>query len=135
MQHGIGGGIFQRNILHEKRGALFLTDQVQSLADGREHAQGEHVHFHQTQAFQVVLVPLYDGTIRHGGVLHRYQFGQWPGTDDKTTDMLGQVAGEAQQGIHQGKELVGHFRVAGEVFVENLLAPVAGLVPPIDAFQ
>ena len=49
--------------------------------------------------------------------------------------MLGQVAREAQQGIHQSKELVGHFRIAGEVFVENLLAPVAGLVPPIDAFQ
>ena len=134
-QHGIGGRVFLGNILHGKGGALFVADQIEGLANGREHAQGKHIHFHEAQAFQIILVPLDNRAVGHGGVFHRHQFGQGAGADHKAAHVLGQVAGKAQQGIDQGKELIGHFRVPCEMFIENLLAPVAGLVPPVDAVQ
>ena len=96
MQHGVGVRVFLGDILHGEGLAFFFADQLQRLADGGEHAQGQHIHFHQAQAFQIVFVPLNHGAAFHGGIFYRHQLGQWPGTDDKTADMLGQVAGKAQ---------------------------------------
>ena len=135
LKHGVGVTVFLGNVLYPERLAFFFTDQLQRLSNGGEHAQGQHIHLHQPQALEIVLVPLDDGAIGHGGIFHRHQFGQWPGADHEPTYVLGEVPGKAQQGIDQGKELVRHLGIAGDFLVENLLAPVGGLVPPVDTFQ
>ena len=49
------------------------ADQIEAAAQCAEHAQGEDVHLQQAHQVQVVLVPLDDGAIVHGGVFHRHQ--------------------------------------------------------------
>ena len=73
----------------------------QALADGREHAQGQHVHLQQAQGLDVLLVPLDDGAIFHAGVLHRHQGGDGAAGDDEAAHVLGQVAGKAEDLLHQ----------------------------------
>jgi hypothetical protein len=102
LEHGVGGPVFLGHVLDLERLAFLLADQFQGPADGRKHAQGEYVHFHQAQAFQVVLVPLDHGAVGHGGVFHRHQFGQRAGADDEAAHVLGQVPGESRAGCSPG---------------------------------
>ncbi len=100
LKHGVGVTVFLGNVLYPERLAFFIADQFQRFSNGGEHAKGQHIHLHQPQALKVVLVPLDYGAVGHGSVLHWHQFGQWPGADHETAHVLGQMSGEAQQGIH-----------------------------------
>ena len=113
-QHGVGGGILGRDLVHRRRregvfapAAPLAGQQPQGLADGREHAEAEHVDLQQVQGFEVVLVPLDDGAFGHGSVLDGNQPGERPGGDDETADMLGEMPGKAEYLVDQKHELAG----------------------------
>ena len=74
LQHGVGVRVFLRDILNGKRRVFLFTDQRQCFANGGEHAQGQDIHLHQPQTFQVVFVPLDNRAPFHGGILDRHQF-------------------------------------------------------------
>ena len=80
-------------------------DQVETAAQRGEHAQRQHVHLEQSQCIEIVLVPLDDGAIRHGGVLDGHQFVEPPAGDHETADMLGQVPWKADQRAYQPEQL------------------------------
>ena len=56
--------------------------------DGAQHAQRQAVDFQQAQGIEVVLVPLDDSALRHGGVLDRHQPVQCFAGYNKTANVL-----------------------------------------------
>ena len=80
LEHRVGVRVLRRN---RRNGECFagraappeIVDEVQRLADGRQHAEPEHVHLEEPEGFEVVLVPLDDGAILHGRVLDRHEAG------------------------------------------------------------
>jgi error-prone DNA polymerase len=133
LQHAVGGGVLGGDVLQAADARLVAADQDQGLADRREHAQGEDVDLEQAEGLDVLLVPLDYRALGHGGVLHRYQLRDGAARDHEAADMLGQVAGKAEDFLHQAVEqacrvfAAGGFREAllGEAFFQ-----VALLVPP-----
>ena len=95
--HLVGGAIIVRDVLHRKRLATAAADQVQTAPDGAEHAQCQHINLEPAHGVQIVLLPLNDGTLGHGGVLHRHQTRQLVMRQHKTAHMLAQVARETLQ--------------------------------------
>jgi hypothetical protein len=73
-QHVVGGRVLLRQLVHANPGRPCLTrHHGQRAADGAEHAQRQDVDLDQAQRVQIVLVPLDDGAVVHGGVFHRHQ--------------------------------------------------------------
>ena len=89
--HVVGFFIFCRNILHPEWNAAPGGNQIQRAADRRQHAQREHVNLHQPNRFKIVLVPLDDAALRHGGVFDGHDTAQLVARDDKAADMLRQM--------------------------------------------
>ena len=102
LQHRVGRRVVLRNVGHAQRSA----EQGESLADGRQHAKAQHIDLQQPQCFEIVLVPLNDGALRHRGVLHRHQLRQGAGGDDEAAHMLRQMPREALYFAHQPSELL-----------------------------
>ena len=73
------------------------TDQVEAATQRAEHAQGEDIHLEQAYQVQVVLVPLDDGAIGHGGIFHRHQGIQRVLGNHETAGMLRQMPRETEQ--------------------------------------
>ncbi len=72
-------------------------DEHQSAPQRAEHAQREDVDLEQLQDVEIVLVPLDDRALVHGGVLHRHQQRHVVARDDEAARMLAQVAGLVAQ--------------------------------------
>ena len=79
--------------------------ELEALAQAGQHAQAEHVHFEDAEGVEVVLVPLDDRALRHGGVLDRHQLVEAAAGHDEAADVLGQVAREAVDRAHQFQRL------------------------------
>ena len=105
LDHRVDGGILGRDVLHPERGAAAVPDKVQSAPDRREHAQAEHVHFHQADSIQVVLVPFDDRPVGHCRVLDRHEARNLASSDHEATDVLGEVPRKAAQFADQFDEL------------------------------
>ena len=95
--HVVGGRIFSRDVLHRKNLPAERANQAQAAPNGAQHAQRQHIDLEQSYRIQVVLVPLDDGALRHGGVLHRHQASELALRQHKAADVLAQVAREALQ--------------------------------------
>ena len=95
LEHGVGLRVLRRDVAHRRRASPVVRHQRQRLADRRQHAEAQDIHLQQTQGFEIVLVPLDDRALLHGGVLDRHQFGERPGGDHEAADMLGQMPREA----------------------------------------
>ncbi|MNY15874.1 hypothetical protein D3C86_1491110 [compost metagenome] len=76
---------------------LGVRDHRQRAPDGREHAEGEHIHLEQPQRFKVVLVPLDHAAVGHGRVLDWHQPGKLATREHKTSCVLGEMPREAKQ--------------------------------------
>ena len=70
-----------------------LGQQVEGLANGREHAQAQAVHLEHAQGGDVVLVPGHHRAAGHGGVLQGGQVHQGVPGDDEPAHVHRQVAG------------------------------------------
>ena len=99
--HVVGGGVIGRDVLQAQKPAAPLPDQRKAAADGAEHAQRQHIDLEQAHGVEVVLVPLDDAALGHGGVFYRHQAGELALCQHKTTHMLAQVARKPQQLGHQ----------------------------------
>ena len=95
--HVVGGLVLGRDVLHREGMTLALADEVEALADGGEHAQRQHVDLEQAESIDVVLVPLDDGAVRHGGVLDRHHPRQRPLGQHEATRVLRQVSWQVDQ--------------------------------------
>ena len=75
--------------------------QRERLADAGEHAQAQHIDLEQTERVEIVLVPFDEGAMLHGGVADRNDLRQRPARQHEAADMLGEMAGEADQLLGQ----------------------------------
>ena len=108
LQHRVDLGVFGRDVLHPQRRAAPVADQIERAADGREHAQRQHVHLEYAERIEVVLVPLDDGARRHRGVFDGHQAVDGAARHHEAAHVLRQVArkpaqrlGDAQQPLHE----------------------------------
>ena len=104
--------------------------QVQAAVDRGQHAQGQAIDFQHAEGFEVFLVPLDDRALGHGGVFHRHQAGQRRLRDHEPADVLRQVAGEADDGLHQVHQLPDFQVVQVEALLADALREAFGVVPP-----
>jgi hypothetical protein len=77
--------------------AVVDTDEVEGLVDAGQHAEPQHVDLQDAEGVQVVLVPLDDRAVLHGGVLDGHQLRERPAGHDEAAHVLRQVAGKADQ--------------------------------------
>ena len=97
LDHGVHLRILGGDVLHRDVAPAAVAQQLQAAGDGAQHADAQHVHLHQAQGVQVVLVPLDDGAVGHGGVFHRHQGVQGRVADHEAAGVLGQMSREVQQ--------------------------------------
>ena len=76
LDHVVDRRVFRGDGGQRQLSAAVLGDQVETLADRGEHAQGQAVDFEDAQGVQIVLVPLDDGAVGHGGVFDGHEFAE-----------------------------------------------------------
>ena len=96
--HGVGDRALGRHVLHADRAAALVGDEVQGAVDRAEHAQRQDVDLDETKRIEVVLVPLDDRAVLHGGVFHRHQAAELVPGDDEAAGVLTQMPRKASDG-------------------------------------
>ena len=91
-EHPIHIRVFARHI-----GKFHNPDQIERAADAGEHAERQHIHLHDAERVDVVLVPLDEGAVLHRRVADRHRLVQTATGQHEAADMLGQMAGQADQ--------------------------------------
>ena len=71
---------------------MVRAQQIEALANAGEHAQRQDIHFENTQRIDIVLVPFDETALGHCAIADWDRLGQWPLGEDKTADVLRQMA-------------------------------------------
>ena len=129
-KHVVGGGIAFGNLVHFQASAGTLADDGKHAPDGGEHAEGEDIDLEQAERIEVVLVPLDDGALGHGGVFDRHEPGERPARDDEAADVLRQVAGKAAQGFGDPQPFADTRRFGVQPMFGKAFGQLLALVPP-----
>lgn len=90
-----GGRVVMGNAGEVDALAALVTD-AEAVFHGGEHAQAKEVDFHDAEVFTIVLVPLRDGAVGHGGRLQRNNGIESVIADDHSTRVLTEVTGEGE---------------------------------------
>ena len=112
--HRVGGFVILRQAGEIEAHARMPVDEIETLAQAGQHAEGETVDLEQLERFQIVLVPLDDRALGHRRVFHRHQGMQGMFGDDEAADMLGQVTRETAQLADQGDDALHDARIGIE---------------------
>ena len=110
-----------------------LAQQIKSAAHATQHAEAEDVDFHEAEGVDVVLVPLDDLAIDHGGGLDRHKVVETIFSQNEPAGMLRQMPRETDQragkvdGQPQPAIIEVQIEFGGAVIVEPVAAPVRDL--------
>ncbi len=129
-EHLVGGRVLGRDFLQRERSTAAFAEDVQRLADRRQHAERQDVDLQQAHRVEIVLVPLDDAASGHRRILDRHQPGQRPARNDEAADVLRQVAGKATQGLGDGQPFADARRLRVEAEFGETLRQLLALVPP-----
>src|SRR5690625_7759801 len=77
------------------------AQEVKTFANSGQYTQGQYIHFQQSQAFNIVFIPLNYGALGHAGIFDRNQFIKRPRRNYKASDVLGKMARKAPYFINQ----------------------------------
>ncbi len=80
---------------------MVLRQQVEGPAQAAQHAQPEHIDLHELERVDVVLVPLDDLAVLHGGRLDWHQVDERVAGQHETAGVLTDMAGEADELLRQ----------------------------------
>jgi hypothetical protein len=130
LQHVISLWIFGGNGRDGQVETAKVLQKMQRFADGGEHAEAQDVHFQEPEGLEVVFVPLDDGAVFHRCVFDGDQLSQGTAGDDKTADVLGEVAGKAENDLDQDEELLHYSAVRIDTHRFAALIQCLALVPP-----
>src|SRR5690625_6039095 len=81
------------------------AQEVKTFANSGQYTQGQYIHFQQSQAFNIVFIPLNYGALGHAGIFDRNQFIKRPRRNYKASDVLGKMARKAPYFINQLNKL------------------------------
>ena len=129
--HVVGVRVVGGNAVEIEQFLLPLAGELQGAPQRRQHAQGQHVDFEQADGVQIVLVPLHDAAVGHGGVLDGYQARQRPARHDEAPRVLGKVARKIQQLLGQPGPQLRRGRVGGKPAFLEAAQQVLPAVPPL----
>ena len=87
-QHVIGGRVVRRDARQRVGEALMAFQQVKGLADTGQHAERQHIHLHDAERVDVVLVPFDEGAGFHGGIADRHSLGKRAARQHEAANML-----------------------------------------------
>ena len=73
LDHRVGLGVLGRDRREIEAYPLVLFEQIERAAQNAEHAEAEHVHLHEVERGDVVLVPFDHGAARHRGRRDRHK--------------------------------------------------------------
>ena len=82
-----------------------LVDQIERLAQARQHAEPEHVDLEDAQRVEIVFVPLDEGALIHRRIADRHHLIEPAARDDKTADMLREMTRKAVDFPRKRKDL------------------------------
>src|SRR5580704_15726000 len=77
--------------------SIVRLQKIKAAPQAAQHAECEYIDLHQADRVDVVLVPLDEFAIRHGGMADRHRFVEPPAGEHETADVLGQMARESEQ--------------------------------------
>ena len=95
LDHLIDASLLGRNGAERQRQSVVLVEEIQALAQRRQHAEREHVDLQYAERVEIVLVPFDGGAILHRRVHDRRDFVEPVARDDEAAAVLGQMAREA----------------------------------------
>ena len=99
----VGGGIVVRNLGEVDRFAALVAD-TDAVFHGGQHAEAEEIHFDDAEVLAVVLVPLYDGAVGHGGRLQGDDGVESVVADDHASGVLAEMTGEGEDFVVEMEE-------------------------------
>src|SRR4029078_13527926 len=85
--------------------AVMPVEQIERLAQARQHAESEHVDLENTQRFEILRVPLDEGAVVHRRIADRHHLVESAARDDEAADMLGKMTRKAVDFARQCKDL------------------------------
>ena len=131
-QHIINARILLRQRRQRIARAVMLGHQIKRLANATQHAKAQHIDLKNTQSIDVILVPTNDCAILHCGVLDRHQFVEPALGNNKTTNMLAEMTGKADDVFDQrhGPLQVAVGGVKTDLAQAVILQPVTSKKPP-----
>ena len=97
LDHRVYAGLLGGNGRERQRLAIAPVEQREALAQGREHAEREHVDLENAERVEIVLVPFDRGAVLHRRVHDRRDFVEPIAGDDEAAAVLGEMAGKAGQ--------------------------------------
>ena len=100
-QHVIDQRVFLGHRRQIKPPPVMRLNQIERLADAGQHAQRQHVDFQNAQLVNIVLVPFDETAVRHRTIADGHGLGQRVFGQDKTADVLRQMARHADHLIRQ----------------------------------
>ena len=71
--------------------------EIKPTPQAAQHAERKHIDFHQANDIDVVLIPLDEGALLHGGVGDGHRFVEWSAGKHEAADMLREMAREPDQ--------------------------------------
>src|SRR5690554_1305251 len=74
-----------------------LSQQLESAPHAGQHTKGEHIDLHELESIDVVLVPLYNLAVLHGGGFNGNKFIKPVTGEHETARMLGKMARGSDQ--------------------------------------
>ena len=104
-QHLVDRRVLARHGGERVAAAVVALDQVEPLADGRQHAQRQHIDLEHAQRIDVVLVPFEEGAVLHGAVVDRHGGIEPLAGEHEAADVLGEMPREAEQLARQPDRL------------------------------
>ena len=104
-EHVVDGRVLVLDRGQRRRPAVVLPHEVEGAADAGEHAEGEDVDLEHADRVEVVLVPFDVGAVLHRRVHDRHHLVEPVAGHDEAADMLGEMAGEADQLLREERHL------------------------------
>ena len=127
--HVVGAGVFGGDVLHRKHKSAPCTHQVQCLANGGQHAQGQHVYLQQTHGIQIVFVPFDDRAVFHRCRFYRHHARQRPTGQHKAPGVLRQMAWKAHELRREQQPLLHSKIVCAQAHLGQALRVYLSAVP------
>src|SRR5215467_12177148 len=79
--------------------------KIEPAPDAAQHVERKHIDFHETKRVDVVLVPLDEGALVHGGIADRHRKVEPLAREDETADVLGEVTRESNELVGERNRL------------------------------
>ena len=101
------------------------------LRQAGQHAQSQHIDLEDAEVVQIVLVPFHHRAVLHGRILDGHQLLQRPAGHDEAADMLGEMAGKADElgGELEGLAQPRRLGIEAELLHPRRLQPAAAPAP------